>query len=413
MMELSARTRTRTAPEPSTANEYVEPAKPLDTEAPITPDATFEEPEKEKPKTELEKLRADAAKRFGPGIIRPARHIPPFPSFSTGAFTLDFALMGGIPETLMTLLFGNESSGKTTIMYRMIAGAQRKHPEKRAAIIDFEGTADMGWAERHGVDLDRLELVQPDTGEDGVDLIEGLIEAWDICAVGFDSVAMATPHKIIVDSASDHNVSPLAKLWSIGASKIVRALNKQRRRQHYVTAIGTNQFRSKIGVMFGDPRILPGGRAINDYVPMTKLELKSKEVMGEDQNKIAVVSQTDHSFLVKKCKTGLSIRAGEFQMAVSPDHDLGFGTLLDAPHVAAFALKMGFITGKPQNWRLSDVEQKFRGKEEIHTFLYANPDEMLRLKQRIISKQRVLKGLPALPADGFLLDWNARENLAA
>jgi protein RecA len=353
--------------------------------------ASFDQQEQKEEKKKLGPLDtfiAQVEKERGPLVIRPASSIPSFSMISTGAFMLDFALMGGVPETLATLLFGGTNSGKTTIANRIIASAQRKHDDRRAAMVDMEGTYDTTWAAYHGVDLDRLLLVQPTSGEEAVDLIVGLIETGELSVIVGDSVAMMTPTKIIDDSAADINVSPLARLMTIFGNKLTVALNAARKMGHPTTVVLTNQWRSKIGVMYGDPRTLPGGININDYVPMTKIELKSKEV-----------------------HTGT--RLGEFQMAIAHDHPQGPGTFLDAETLALYARKFEFITGSPQaGWNIRDVDGSFRKLEEITNFLYAEAGEMLRLKQRVISAQRVSKGLLALPQDGFLLDWNAFDNLA-
>lgn len=367
----------------------------------------------EKPKSELAELLADIEKKKGPGVVRPAWTLPLFNCLPTGVFMLDFALMGGIPEGLATMIYGWESSGKSTLTMRQVAAAQRKYPWRTPFFCDCEGTFDKEWAAKQGVDLNNLNLAQPESGEEAIDLLAGFSEVWETSLMVLDSVPAAVPRKIDENSAEDATMGLLARLMGILSSKLTVAASRERKRDHWVTNIFVNQWRSRIGgLILGDPRTLPGGNQLNKYFVTTKIEIKNKEIMGKDKNDIEVVDHNEHSFKIGKAKVGSSIRQGEFQIVVNPDHELPFGTLMDALPVVTYAVKMGIIDGGvgKKGYVLPDGN-KLPNLAELELYLYENEAELLRLQQMIISQQRVEKGLPPLPPDGFLLDWNSRENL--
>jgi recombination protein RecA len=284
----------------------------------------------------------------------------------------------------------------------------------------MEKTFDADWAKRQGVDTHNLELALPDTGEEAVDIVCALMDTWEISLVVIDSIPTLVPMKMAENSAEDKTVGVLSALMGVFCSKIVTSWARERKRNHHVTLVFTNQFRSKIGMMFGDPRTLPGGQQIN-HLSTTKVELKNKEIIETAGDNKDMLAYNEHSFRITKGKTGASFRNGEFQMAINPvfelpsglvlEQGLPTGTILDAATVATHARKFEIVTGAGSSWRMRDVDQKFGSLPEIEKFLYSNEEEFLRLKQRVIAAHRVSIGLPALPPDGYLLDWNAKDNV--
>lgn len=171
-----------------------------------------------------------------------------------------------------------------------------------------------------------------------------------------------------------------------------------------MTVLIINQFRSKVGLVFGDPRTLPGGRQIN-HMPSTKIEIKNNEVMGEDAVGNEVVDLNEHTFKITKAKHGSSIRSGQFQMVINPDKDehLDQGEFDDYKTVITFAKKFGLLVGGGGKYRLPIITDNYFPKhDDIIEFLKVRPREFDLLKAYLIAAQRLSKGMPALPPDGYL-----------
>lgn len=369
----------------------------------------------EAPSSEFSKLLAQIEKDRGEKIILPANVIPPACCIPTGAFTLDFALMGGVPEGFATMIYGLESSGKTTMTLKMVASFQRKHPEKLAVWVDTESMFDPEWALKLGCDLSRLHIVHPATGEEAVDLMAAAMEPIEVGMVIMDSIPGCVPKAIVDRSAEDQTMAVLARLMGIFCSKILTAWGKERRRGHRVTVITINQFRSKVGLVFGDPRTLPGGRQIN-HLPSTKIEIKNSEVMGEDGVGNEVVEINDHTFKITKAKHGSSIRSGQFQMVINPDKDqhLNQGDFDDYKTVITFAKKFAMLTGGGGKYRLPIITDEFFPKhDDIIEYLKNHGNKFEFLKASIIAAQRISKGMPALPPDGYLCSPNVKLDVSS
>lgn len=293
--------------------------------------------------------------------------------------------------------------GKTTTAMRLAANAQKKHPDKAAIYIDAEHTFEPLWAERHGIDLDRLYLVQPESGEQAVDIMDAVLRAEETSICILDSLPALVPQKEIDSSVEDALVAKRAQLIGRACSKILSATQASRAKGNFPTTVLINQFRMKIGVSFGDPRTLTGGLQPK-YLSTTMLEMKKKkEVMTKDEYDIPIVDYNEHAFALKKSKIGNSLRDGEFNLICNPEHPLGQGAIDEGKTVVTFAKKMGFVTGGGSAWRLVGVDQKFNKLIEIVSFLEQNPEQYNLLKAMIIATRRKQVGLPFFPPDNYLV----------
>ena len=196
------------------------------------------------------------------------------PSISTGSLSLDLALgVGGLPRGRIVEIFGPESSGKTTLVYHVIAEAQRRGGI--CAFVDAEHAIDPSYARRIGVDIDNLLVSQPDHGEQALEITELLIRSGAIDVVAVDSVAALTPKAEIEGEMGDSHVGLQARLMSQALRKLAGTLNRTG-----TVAIFTNQLREKIGVMFGNPETTPGGRALKFYSSV-RLDIRRIETLKE------------------------------------------------------------------------------------------------------------------------------------
>jgi recombination protein RecA len=192
----------------------------------------------------------------------------------TGSLALDIALgVGGMPRGRVIEIFGPEASGKTTMVYHLIAEAQKRGGI--CAFIDAEHAMDPVYARRIGVNVDDLLVSQPDYGEQALEIAEMLIRSGALDIVAVDSVAALTPKAEIEGEMGDSHVGLQARLMSQALRKLAGTLNKTG-----TVAVFTNQLREKIGVMFGNPEVTPGGKALKFYASV-RLDLRRIETLKE------------------------------------------------------------------------------------------------------------------------------------
>ncbi|HOZ88919.1 MAG TPA: recombinase RecA [Bacilli bacterium] len=209
----------------------------------------------------LEQVLADIEKQFGKGAIMKLgadEHIE-VDVTSSGSLALDIALgVGGFPKGRIVEIYGPESSGKTTFALHAIAEVQKAGG--RAAFIDAEHALDPVYARNLGVNINELLLSQPDTGEQALEICEALVRSEAVNIVVIDSVAALVPQAEIEGEMGDSHVGLQARLMSQALRKLSGTISKTK-----TSAIFINQLREKVGVMFGNPEITPGGRALKFY----------------------------------------------------------------------------------------------------------------------------------------------------
>lgn len=229
-------------------------------------------------------------KNFGKGSVmklgeKVDTRISTIPS---GSLALDVALgVGGFPRGRIIEVYGPESSGKTTVALHAVAEVQKQGGI--AAFIDAENALDPKYAAALGVDIDELLLSQPDTGEQGLEIADALVSSGAVDIVVIDSVAALVPRAEIEGEMGDSHVGLQARLMSQALRKLSGSINKTK-----TIALFINQIREKVGVMFGNPEITPGGRALKFYATI-RLEVRRAEqikqgtdIMG-NRTKIKVV----------------------------------------------------------------------------------------------------------------------------
>ena len=197
----------------------------------------------------LEAALGQIERNFGKGAVMKMndRAAVSVGAVSTGSLSLDLALgIGGLPRGRIVEIFGPESSGKTTLVYHVIAEAQRRGGI--CAFIDAEHAMDPAYAKKIGVDIDNLLVSQPDTGEQALEITELLIRSGALDVVAIDSVAALTPKAEIEGEMGDTHVGLQARLMSQALRKLAGTLNRTD-----TICLFTNQLREKIGVMFGNP----------------------------------------------------------------------------------------------------------------------------------------------------------------
>lgn len=356
--------------------------------------------------SQLDGVVTEITTTFGSNVMRRATAVPGFCQTETGIFMMDMGLLGGIPEGLSTMFFGWPSGGKTTLAKRVAGNFQKKYPEKSVVFVDLEKTYDNNWAAVHGIDNERLYIVQPNSGEEAVDIIDACLQAPETACLIMDSIPTLIPMKEADSSASDDFYAIRSKLIARLCSKTLSATTKARHNWGFSpTTIFINQWRDKLdATKMGIKTKLPGGQQPN-FLCTTQIEVKNYEVTGKSDKGLDIVLHNDHSFKFKKTRIGNSIREGEFRMIRDPAHYLGAGAIDEAMQVVGYAKKFGLLTGGGKSQRIDGIDKVFGKQEEIGNFFEDNPEEFLNVKRRIIMAQRLDMGLQALPPDQYLLGW--------
>ena len=231
-----------------------------------------------KPTTDktLDQVLLDIEKQFGKGAVMKLgdNEHHEIDVISSGSLSLDIALgVGGYPKGRIIEIFGPESSGKTTFALHAIAEAQKKGG--RAAFIDAEHSLDPTYAAKLGVNINDLLLSQPDNGEQALEICEALVRSGAISVIVVDSVAALVPQAEIEGEMGDSHVGLQARLMSQALRKLSPIINKTN-----TICIFINQLREKVGVMFGNPEVTPGGRALKFYSSV-RLEIRRSEQIKE------------------------------------------------------------------------------------------------------------------------------------
>ncbi len=294
----------------------------------------------------------------------------------TGALSLDIALgIGGMPRGRVIEIYGPESSGKTTVALHIIAEAQKAGGI--AAFIDAEHALDPIYANRLGVDTDNLLISQPDTGEQALEIAEALVRSGAIDVVVIDSVAALTPRAEIEGEMGDSHVGLQARLMSQALRKLTAAIGKSR-----TCAIFINQIREKVGIMFGNPEVTPGGRALKFYSTV-RLEVRRIESLKQGQQ---IIGSRTRGRVVKN-KIAPPFRDAEFDILYGQGISRE-GSILD------LAEANGVITRSGTWYSYGEVKMG-QGRENARTFLQENPD----ITCEIEAKVRELVGLkPSEPS---------------
>ncbi len=272
----------------------------------------------------------------------------------TGSLGLDIALgVGGVPRGRIVEIFGPEASGKTTLTLNIIANAQKAGGE--VAFIDAEHAFDPAYAKKIGVNLDKLLISQPDSGEQGLDIAETLVKSNAIDVVVIDSVAALTPRKELEGDMGDSHIGLQARLMSQALRKLTGVICKSR-----TCVIFINQIRMKIGVMFGNPETTTGGNALKFYSSV-RIDLRRIASLKKGEE---VVGNRVRAKVVKN-KVAPPFKQAEFDIMF----DEGISR---SSSIIDLAESIGVIK-KTGTWLAYGDEKIGQGKENARVYLKDNP----------------------------------------
>ena len=299
-------------------------------------------------------------KQFGTGAIMKlgeASANMSIDAISTGSLALNIALgIGGIPRGRVTEIFGPESSGKSTLAQHIIAEAQRDGGT--TAYIDVEHAMDPGYARELGINIDELLISQPDTGEQALEICEALVRSNAIDCIVIDSVAALVPRAEIEGEMGDAHVGRQARLMSQALRKLTPTISQTR-----TAVIFINQLREKVGVVFGNPEVTPGGRALKFYSSV-RIDLRAIETIKKGTD---VIGRRIKAKIVKN-KVAAPFRIAEFEIMFDPPRGISrTGDLID------LAVEHGIVTKAGAFYSYGDLRIG-QGRENSKTFLTENMD---------------------------------------
>jgi len=314
----------------------------------------------------LELAISQIEKRFGKGSVMKMGEaaIPSVEVIPSGSLALDLALgVGGIPKGRITEIFGPESSGKTTLAQHILAQSQKAGGI--AAYIDAEHALDPGYATLCGVKLDDVLISQPDTGEQALEITETLVRSGAVDLIVVDSVAALVPQAEIEGEMGDAHVGLQARLMSQALRKLAAAIGKT-----HTAVIFINQLREKVGVVFGNPEVTPGGRALKFYASV-RIDLRRIESISHGDQVAGSVVRAK----VVKNKVTPPFRTAQFDIMF--DHGISReGNLID------LGVDMGIIKKSGAFFSFGDIRLG-QGRENAKQYLGQNPEVAQEIEQQI------------------------------
>jgi recombination protein RecA len=309
----------------------------------------------------IDQIEKDHGK--GSIMLLSQKQIEPIDVIPTGCISLDAAIgVGGVPRGRIVEIYGPESSGKTTICLHIIAEAQKKGG--LAAFVDTEHALDINYAQRLGVDLNTLLLSQPEFGEQALEIVETLVRSNAIDVVMVDSVAALTPRVEIEGDMGDAQMGSQARLMSQAMRKLNAAIGKSN-----TTVIFTNQLRSKIGVVYGNPETTTGGNALKFYASV-RMDIRRKDTIKEGTDIVG------NRVRVKVVKNKVAPPFKEVEFDIMYNEGISkIGDLMDV------ATNYGIIS-KSGSW-YSYGEERVQGRDGLKKILIEKPSLYAQLEAQV------------------------------
>ena len=317
-------------------------------------------------KRAIETAMAQIEKLYGKGSIMRCgdEQAANVEAISTGSLALDLALgIGGLPKGRIVEIYGPESSGKTTLALHVLAQAQKAGGE--VAFIDAEHALDIGYARALGVNIEDMLVSQPDTGEQALEITEALVRSGAIDVIVVDSVAALVPRAEIEGEMGDSFVGLHARLMSQALRKLAGAINKTN-----CIVIFINQLREKVGVMYGNPEVTTGGRALKFYASV-RIDVRRIETL---KNGSEMIGNRTRAKVVKN-KMAPPFREAEFDIMYGEGISM-LGELID------LGVKLDLVQ-KSGSWYSMGETRIGQGRDSAKQYLRDNPEVAAKLEADI------------------------------
>lgn len=336
-------------------------------------------------------------KTFGQNIGAKGVVLTELPRVPTGIFELDLMTGGGFPEGRISMVYGTESSGKTTLAYLTMGNIQKLGRE--AVFVDIEGTFDPVWATHCGVDVSKVYVLTPTTAEQASDIVESMLYADDVGIVVLDSLAaMMTQNEIESDSSK-----MIPGGASLLATKLIKkatvALNANKKQKVHPIFLGINQIRHKIGVLYGDPESIPGGNALKFHSSLVVRLYGKKKVDKAYHPSLPAYATTTAS--IKKNKVPITALACEYELALMPYNGLAIGQSDSWKLVHKLLRQHDIITKGVKDWEF--LGKSYQTLNEIRDLYRSDAEYRSQIQSLVIDTVKVTGAIHEehdLPEDG-------------
>jgi recombination protein RecA len=340
----------------------------------------------------LNKVMNTITKHYGKGVAAKGSEVKAFNKtfISTGSFSLDVEIGGGIPEERIAILAGQESSFKTTLAMKTMAEAQRKYPDRMGVWVEWESTFDPDWAVINGILLDKLIIIQPETTEQSMDMIDALIRSKGVHLIVVDSIASMLPSKELEKSMEDDLMGVAGLLNSRFFRKITQALRYNRslleENPTKTTVLLINQLRDKVG-SYGNPEIMPGGKALRFHASLI-IHLKgsdfiTKTIAGKERK----IGQTV-TFRAKKNKVSSPQTDGTFDIYFNNVNGFRPAEIDRLKEVITYGVLWNVISKNHAWYYIDGIEGGFNGGNELLEYLRTDPLTMQNIEKRVMDIAR-------------------------
>lgn len=332
---------------------------------------------------------------FGMTIPDPVR-------LPSGILGLDLAIGGGFPLGRVNVIYGMEAAMKTALLLKLIANHQRMFPNLRNVLIDAEQHLLQSWAEMFGVKWDELLYIRPGSGEQVVDIMEGMMQADDVGIIGLDSVAALMPQREIEAEAETMNVGTAGLLINKLYRRIGHAYGESARNETPLpTVVLINQIRYKIGVVYGDPETMPGGPSIKFVSSMT-IRLNGSDEFAKKTDKLPTFKYVKGQ--VKKHKVPILSKNFEYKIALKeiPELKLKFGECYSWNTILLYLKKLSLLTQEKDGWQLTALVAGVKTMWDTQDALkdhYQTDPEFAGKVRKVVIDRALIQGDPVSEAE--------------
>lgn len=329
----------------------------------------------------VEQLVKQYTKSYGEDIVHVGDEVLECPRFSTGILPLDLALGGGLPKGCSIQIFGRQDSGKSLLVYKIIATHQQEFPKEKCILIDIENNYDSVWAAKIGIETKKIYIVTPETIEQTIDILEGLVHAENVGLVVVDSVGAMIGQNELESEASKMKVGGNALQVSKMVRKLTVAQSKIRRTEdRYPTVIFINQVRVKIGVIYGSDEHLPGGTALQ-FAVNCSIRLYGKLIIDKAIHD-SVPVKIETSATLTKYKFPIVSRNAKYEIITLEHQGQKVGSCYEWATISRYLKDLGYMEKVKTKQVL--FEQEYSSIQEIKERYLTKPKFAHKVKQVVI-----------------------------
>lgn len=301
-----------------------------------------------------------------------------------GIFPFDFAIGGGIPLNRVSIIYGPESSTKTTLLLKIIKAFQER--KQTAVLVETEYSLEPKWATELGVNMKDLIFFRPDNAEQAIDVVQAMLHADDVGLVCLDSVgSLVTAHEIESEGGK-RTVAGASMLATDLMKKIVSAFNSESKRKHFPTVVLINQIRQKIGAMYQDPETMPGGNLLRFAASLIVRLYAKDKIVKEISDKVPAYKEVKGA--IRKYKIPIASKSFEYDLAIVKQNGLRVGEVDAWPTVLAYLKATGMLAKTDKGW--SCLGKKFGTIEQVKELYDLEPASRKAINEALFKSANLI-----------------------